>query len=475
MPRGRDVTLPQILTVAEMRAAEEELIVGGISVEALMEVAGRGAGEYVRRLAAGRPVTVLCGPGNNGGDGYVIARHLMEHGNAVTVVAPRAPATPAAINARSLFQGCVVDAQAAVSGDVLVDCLFGSGLTRALPDDLLALLQRLAGTHHLTVAVDLPSGVDSDQGHPLNPGLPANAMTIALGAWKHAHWTMPACATMGALRLVDIGVTLRADAPRLLQRPRLWAPAADAHKYRRGLLGIVSGDMPGAPILSASAALRAGAGYVKVLRPAGDGAVAPSVPPAELVVQEGEIAALLSDERFSALLIGPGLGRTAQARDHLAAVIARAAPTVLDADALVLLGPDLPLKAPTILTPHEGEMAALERSFALPGTGPRHVRAAALAKAASATVLLKGPDSVIADPDGAVTFAPRASAWLSAAGTGDVLAGLVASRLATHGAAPQAAREGLWLHGEAARLCGPAFSSGDLAHATAAALAGALA
>ncbi|MCH7628264.1 NAD(P)H-hydrate dehydratase [Novosphingobium percolationis] len=476
MPRPRDATLRQILTVAQMRAAEEELIAGGTAVEALMEIAGRGAGELVRRLAAGRPVTVLCGPGNNGGDGYVIARHLMEHGNAVTVVAARDPATPAAINALGLFTGHVTDAQASVSGDVFVDCLFGSGLTRALPDDLLALLQRLAAAHHRTVAVDLPSGVDSDRGEPLNTGLPANALTIALGAWKHAHWTMPATATMGALRLVDIGVTLRAEAPCLLQRPRFAAPGPDAHKYRRGLLGVVSGNMPGAPILSATAALRAGAGYVKLLQPvlAAVPHASSSTPPAELVVRQGPIGDLLTEPRFAALLIGPGLGRDETARRHLAAVIARAIPTVLDADALVLLGPDLPLKAPAILTPHQGEMAALESAFALSGAGPRHARAAALAKAATATVLLKGPDSVIADPDGAVTVAPRASTWLSAAGTGDVLAGLVASRLAVTGDAPRAAREGLWLHGEAARLSGPAFTAGDLAHAANRALAGAM-
>ncbi|WP_225206320.1 NAD(P)H-hydrate dehydratase [Novosphingobium huizhouense] len=471
MPQHRDVTLSQVLTVAQMRAAEDDLIAGGTTVEALMETAGRGAGEIVRRVAGGRAVTVLCGPGNNGGDGYVIARHLMEHGNAVTVVAPRAPATPAARNARNLFKGHVTDGQAVVPGDVFVDCLFGSGLTRALPDELLVLLRQLAAAHALTVAVDLPSGVESDTGTPLNEGLPRNDLTIALGAWKHAHWAMPASATMGALKLVDIGVTLRPEAPRLLQRPRLRPPAPDAHKYRRGLLGIVAGAMPGAPLLAATAALRAGAGYVKLLETGGPVVAAPP----ELVVQTGAIDALLGDDRLSALLIGPGLGRDHAARARFAAVIARCVPTVLDADALMLLGPDLPLKAPTILTPHEGEMAALERAHALTPEGSRLTRAKALAAACGATVLLKGPDSVIADPDGAATLAPRASSWLSAAGTGDVLAGLVASRLATHGDAALAAREGLWLHGEAARLCGPAFTSGELAQAASRALAGALA
>lgn len=471
MPQHHNVTLSQVLTVAQMRAAEEDLIAGGTTVEALMETAGRGAGEIVRRVAGGRAVTVLCGPGNNGGDGYVIARHLMEHGNAVTVVAPRAPSTPAALNARRLYKGHVTDGQPVVSGDVFVDCLFGSGLTRPLPEDLLVLLRQLAGAHHLTVAIDLPSGVESDTGTALNEGLPPNDLTIALGAWKQAHWMMPATATMGALKLVDIGVTLRAQAPRLLQRPKIRTPSPDTHKYRRGLLGIVAGAMPGAPLLSATAALRAGAGYVKLLQTAG--AAVAALP--ELVVATGPVEDLLRDDRLSALLIGPGLGRDATARAHLAAVIARGIPTVIDADALMLLGPDLPLKAPAILTPHEGEMAALERAYALTAEGSRMTRAKALTDACGATVLLKGPDSVVAEPDGAATLAPRASSWLSAAGTGDVLAGLVASRLATHGSAPLAAREGLWLHGEAARLCGPAFTSGELAHAASRALAGALA
>ncbi|NML94882.1 NAD(P)H-hydrate dehydratase [Novosphingobium olei] len=474
MTQPRDVTLSQILTVAQMRAAEDELVAGGLSVEALMEVAGRGAGEYVRRLAAGRSVTVLCGPGNNGGDGYVIARHLMEHGNPVTVVAAREPATAAAINARHLFEGNVTDGHVIVSGDVFVDCLFGSGLSRALPEDLLALVKGLSAAHHLTVAVDLPSGIESDSGAPLNHDLPQNDVTIALGAWKQAHWTMPACANMGVLRLVDIGVTLRQNAPRLLLRPRFQAPAPDAHKYRRGLLGIVSGAMPGASILSATAALRVGAGYVKLLHP--DSRLAACVAPLpELVTTAGAIDDLVSDPRLAALLLGPGLGRDDTARRHLETVVTRGVPTVLDADALMLLGPDIPLKAPTILTPHEGEMAALERAFLLPANGTRLHRAKALAKQARATVVLKGPDSIVVDASGRVVVAPRASSWLSSAGTGDVLAGLIASRLAVHGETLRAACEGVWLHGEAARLCGPAFTSNELAQAAGRALAGALA
>jgi len=464
MPRSRDAVLSQILTVAQMRAAEEDLIVAGTSVDALMQVAGRGAGEWVRRIAGGGSVTVLCGPGNNGGDGWVIAEYLREYGNSVQVVQAREPATDAARNARALYGGSVVAADSVLAGDVFVDCLFGSGLTRALPNDLYDMLCGLAARHHHRIAIDVPSGIDSDSGAALNACLPNWTLTVALGAWKHAHFAMPACAAMGATRLVDIGVAAVPGAVRVLHRPHIAAPAADAHKYRRGMLGLVAGEMPGAGLLSAMAALRAGAGYVKMAAE-----VAPSGIPPELVVTT-DADAMLADARVSALLIGPGLGRSDEAARLLARTLHAGRPTVIDADALVLLRPAMLAGAPCVLTPHEGEMAALERAFGLSGQGLRRDRAASLAGATGAVVVLKGPDTVIAAPDVAVVVAPRAPPWLSVAGTGDVLAGTIASRLATHGQALRAAEEGLWLHGEAARLCGPAFTAGELAHAVQAAL-----
>lgn len=459
MPRSRDAVLGQVLTVAQMRAAEEALIAAGTSVDALMQVAGRGAVEWVRRIAGGGSVTVLCGPGNNGGDGWVIAEYLREHGNAVQVVEARAPATDAARNARALYGGAVVAADEVSSGDVFVDCLFGSGLTRALPDDLHAVLCGLTARHRHRVAVDVPSGIESDSGAALNAGLPEWSLTVALGAWKHAHFAMPACATMGALRLVDIGVAPVAGAARVLRRSLFTAPAADAHKYRRGMLGIVAGEMPGAGLLAATAALRAGAGYVKM----GAKAAPVGVPP-ELVVTS-DIDAMLADGRASALLVGPGLGRSDEAARLLAKVLHAGKATVVDADALVLLRPAMLGAAPCVLTPHEGEMAALERAFGLSGVGLRRERALALAEVSGAVVVLKGPDTVIAAPGGEVVVSPRASSWLSVAGTGDVLAGTIASRLATNAQALRASEEGLWLHGEAARLCGAAFTAGELAHA----------
>jgi hydroxyethylthiazole kinase-like uncharacterized protein yjeF len=457
-----------VLDVAAMRAAEAALIAAGTSAEALMEVAGRAVGEWARRLGPGRAVTVLCGPGNNGGDGYVAARHLMEHGVPVTVVAAREATTPAARNARSLYSGPVVGPEAFPRGEVLVDCLFGSGLTRALSDDLFLLLTALAETHPRRIAVDLPSGVEADSGACLNPGLPAYALTIALGAWKHAHYAMPAVPLMGTLRLVDIGVGAVPGAAQVLGKPQIGAPAADAHKYRRGLLAIVAGQMPGAALLSAEAAQRSGAGYVKLLAPIRPEGVTPA-----LVCETGDLSAL-KDPRIKAVLVGPGLGRDPAAAARLAAVLEQDYPAVIDADALMLLRPGMHGSAPRVLTPHEGEMHALEAAFGLSGNGLRRNRAKALAQSSGAVVLLKGPDSLIAAPGGDVTLAPRASPWLSVAGSGDVLAGIIASRLAVHGDAYLAAREGLWLHSKAAHHAGPAFTAGELAAAATLALRAAL-
>ena len=463
--------LRQVLDVAAMRAAESALIEGGTPAQALMETAGCALGEWARRLGAGRPVTVLCGPGNNGGDGYVAARYLMQQGVPVAVIAAREPATVEAKAARALFAGEVRAPAPGMlpRGGVLLDCLFGSGLSRPLPGDLFVLLTSLAELHLLRIAADLPSGIEADSGAVLNPGLPTFDLTVALGAWKHAHFAMPAAPLMGALRLVDIGVTAVPGAARVLAKPAIKAPSADAHKYRRGLLAVVAGAMPGAALLAAEAAQRAGAGYVKLLSP-----VRPEGVPPALVCDGADLAAL-ADTRIAAVLVGPGLGRGENAAARLAAALAVDRPLVIDADALMLLRPDSPGKAPRVLTPHEGEMAALEAAFGLSATGTRRTRAVALADAARAIVVFKGPDSLVAAPGGAMTVSPRASVWLSVAGSGDVLAGIIASRLAVHGDALLAAEEGLWLHGEAARLCGPAFTAGDLAamagHALRAALA----
>jgi hydroxyethylthiazole kinase-like uncharacterized protein yjeF len=455
----------QVLTAVQMREAEQALIAAGTSVEALMDQAGRGAADWVWRIAAHRTVTVLCGPGNNGGDGYVIAEALRQRGGAVVVVAGAEPKTAAAKNARSLHRGEVLGPDARPHGEVLVDCLFGSGLTRPLTDPHRALLGDLARLHKHRIAIDLPSGVESDSGAALNESLPDYDLTIALGAWKFAHFLMPAAAAMGALRLVHIGVAPVAGAAEAMRPPLFSAPAADSHKYRRGLLGVVAGEMPGAGVLACIAAQHAGSGYVKLL---GEGHALPW----DLVSEAKPLEEALGDKRWSALLVGPGLGRSKAARGRLLAALAAQIPTVADADALVLLEAADP--APVIATPHAGELAALERVFGLTPAGAKPERARALAQASGMIVVAKGPDTLVAAPDGRLALAPRGSSWLSTAGTGDVLAGVIASRLATGADSFTAACEGVWLQAEAARLCAPPFTAGDLARAIPSAYAAAL-
>lgn len=457
--------LDQVLTVAQMRAAEQALIDQGSSVEALMERAGAAVGEWALRLGAGAPVTVLAGPGNNGGDGYVAARHLASRGVEVRVIAPEAPRTPAAIAARA---ACPAPLVADGKGAVLVDALFGSGLTRAPSPELSALLARLRQSHKRTLAVDVPSGIDADSGAVLDPALGASTLTLALGAWKHAHFAMPAAALIGQLRLADIGCAAMPGAAQVLPRPRIAAPAADAHKYRRGLLAIVAGAMPGAARLAALAARHGGAGYLKVIGQAED-----FRGHADWVIAD---RTALADQRTRAVLVGPGLVRDSAAQALLEGALGAGHPAVIDADALILLRRHHLTGFPAILTPHEGELAALERRFGLArhASPLKRERAAALAAETGAVVVAKGPDTVIAAPDGALVVGPAASSWLSIAGTGDVLAGIIAARLAVHGDPMRAACEGVWLHGAAACHAGAAFAAEDLAAAIPAAMAEAL-
>lgn len=447
----------QILTVAQMRAAEAALIDGGMSVDTLMQRAGQGAADTVWRVAGpSRRVTVLTGPGNNGGDGWVLAEAIRRRGAQVVVVPAIEPKTEAARHARNLYHGAVAGAGA--DGDVLVDCLFGTGLTRGLEAGDFALLTGLAARHAIRIAIDVPSGINSDTGAALTAGLPDYAVTIALGAWKPAHFLMPSAARMGRLRLVDIGCGPMGGAGQVVVRPALAQPAADAHKYRRGLLAVIAGAMPGAALLAAKAAQGAGAGYIKIFS---DGAV--DAPP-DVVVAAPEF----DDTRLGAMLIGPGLGRDWVAYFLLTTVMGAGRPTVIDADALMMPMPKLARRdTPVIATPHEGELAALERNFHLVAQGSKIDRVRALALTSNMVIVAKGPDTVIAAPDGRYACTPRASTWLSTAGAGDVLAGCIASRLATGVAAFDAACQGVWLHGEAARITPAPFSAGDLAQSVA--------
>ena len=456
----------QILTVAQMQAAEQRIFDAGTSVEAVMERAGSGAADWVWRIAAGRPVTVLCGPGNNGGDGYVIARILLERGLNVQVIAPVQPKTDAARAMRKRLGTPVFTADGGGARGVLVDCLFGSGLSRPLSPELQLLLRDLAERHDTAIAVDLPSGVASDSGALLNSRLPRYDCTIALGAWKFAHWLQPSNAIMGVLRLVDIDVAPTEGAAALLSPPHIDPPGRTAHKYTRGMCAVVGGAMPGAAMLAAEAAQRAGAGYVKLHLASGG---FPGRP--DLVADSGPLDGFLDEPRLSSILIGPGLGRDKDASKALGLAIAADKPLVLDADALMILRAAHVREGwAAVATPHEGELATMCESFSVIAASKLD-RARALARITGMVIIAKGADTLIAAPDGTVAIAPPASRWLSTAGSGDVLSGIAASRLAAGASPYEAACQAVWLHGRAAGELGAAFTTSELAKAVTSAMA----
>lgn len=455
-----------ILTAAQMRDAEQAAFDGGIDPYALMETAGAAAAEIIWRAGHGRETLILCGPGNNGGDGYVIARLLRERGVPVRVAALGDARTESARRARAAWDGLVEDFRDAEPAAQMVDALFGTGLTRGLGADVAERLCVLAEAATTRFAVDLPSGVETDSGALLSP-VPHYDVCIALGAYKPAHLLHPAAGRIGRLVLADLGIAV-ASRVRRLDPPALHAPDADAHKYTRGLVAIIGGGMPGASMLAAVAAAHSGAGSVR--RFADD---MPAAGPYAIINRQverpEEIAGQLKDERIGALLVGPGLGLDSEAEARLAVALAAGHRLVLDADALTLIGRNDALAIPpgAILTPHEGEFARLFGD--LPGS--KIERALAAARACGAVVVYKGADTVIAAPNGRARVTDSASPWLSTAGTGDVLAGLAAGRLAVSGYPFRAACEAVWLHGEAARRCGAAFIADDLLRALPAAIA----
>ncbi|WP_010186382.1 NAD(P)H-hydrate epimerase [Sphingomonas sp. PAMC 26605] len=458
-----------IVGAAAMRAVEQRAIDAGSSVEALMDRAGVAVAEAVRRLAGGAPVLVVCGPGNNGGDGYVAARLLEANGVSVRVAALGVPRTDAARAARALWDGPVADFATLPSdashGAVLVDALFGTGLTRAIAADTADVLATLTRHAHLAMTVDVPSGVDTDTGTVLGHGNFAPFdLTLALGAVKPAHVLQPSAALCGAVRLLDLGLDASASPDWTLARPELARPTPAMHKYSRGLVVVIGGAMPGAAALAASAAIQVGAGYTTLL------GAAPDMPHA-LVQRDWSRDALkttLDGKRreTTAIVVGPGLGTGAAAAEKLESAVASGYRLVIDGDALRLLDDALfdriktrDAAAPVVLTPHAGEFDAVFGPY----TGSKIDAARAAAARSGAIVVFKGADTVIAHPGGHTVTATHANSWLSTAGTGDVLAGTIGAMLA--GGAERPAEAGVWLHAEAARRLGAAFLADDLARA----------
>jgi hydroxyethylthiazole kinase-like uncharacterized protein yjeF len=444
-----------ILTAEQIRAAEQAAITAGTPVETLMERAGEALAEAVFQYAGHQPALILCGPGNNGGDGYVAARHLRKRGVAVRVAALAEPASEAAKWAKSQWGGPADDVAEAEAAGVLVDCLFGTGLGRPLDEAAAGRLTELAVSSRITIACDLPSGVEADSGALLSP-VPDCDLTVTFGALKPAHRLMPAMARLGRVVLADIGIAAATDW-REIGRPQLPPLQAGGHKYDRGLVHMLSGKMPGAIALAAKAAARAGAGYVRV-------STSRSIDNLPSAIVQTDTATL-EDPRIGAVLVGPGMGDIPQV---LTLALTAKAPVVIDADAIGQIGEPERLKGhDAVITPHEGEFARLFGELA----GGKAERALAAAMQSGAVVVYKGADTLVAAPDGRLGFAPPAPAWLASAGTGDVLAGMIAALRARGMAGFEAACAAVWLHGRAAEIAGPAMIADDLVDALPRALA----
>jgi len=439
-----------ILTGDAMRAAEQQAIEGGTSVKDLMERAGAGLAEAAFRFAGPMDTLILCGPGNNGGDGYVAARRLAERGVDVRIAALGEPGSEAARQARGQWKGEVEQlGPDTAPRPLLIDALFGTGLKRSLDQSVSEQLSRLCDAASLSIACDLPSGVETDNGMQLGP-VPVFSMTVSFGALKPAHLLHPAMHKCGRLVLADIGIDAGCTWHEI-GSPMLPPVGPGMHKYTRGLVHALAGKMPGAIALAAKSAALSGAGYVRVStsRPI------EGLPSAIVQVDTAEV----NDERIGCLLVGSGMGDIPQV---LTLSLTSRAPKVIDADAIAQLGEPERLKGQNaIITPHEGEFRKLFGQI----EGSKPERALEAARRSGAVVVYKGDDTLVASPDGRLGFRPPAPSWLASAGTGDVLAGMVAALRARGMEAFEAASAAVWLHGRAAELAGPHLIADDLASA----------
>jgi NAD(P)H-hydrate epimerase len=467
-----------------MGRADAAAIASGVSGPTLMEAAGRAVARTVMTGFRRRPVVVLCGPGNNGGDGFVAARYLHAAGWPVEV---------GLLGSRDGLKGDVAWAALAWQGPIeplslgllkgyplVIDALFGAGLTRPIEGVAGEIIDRMNGEGLAVVAVDVPSGLHGDSGEVLGCA-PTAERTVTFFRAKPGHYSIEGLRRCGKLTVAEIGIpaaVLQEIAPRLwLNHPVLWRRALvreglSDHKYARGHLSILGGAMAtGAARLAALAARRAGAGLVTIATPASALEVYQSAEPGNLIAECDDgpaFARLLADERRNAVLIGPGSGINQRTRAAALAAVAARRAVVLDADAISVFAEapaDLfnAVQSPALLTPHEGEFRRLFPDLVkVPG---KVERAREAAQRSGATVLLKGPDTVVASPDGRAVINIHAPPTLATAGSGDVLAG-IASGFMAQGLSPLAAgAAATWLHGEAARCFGgPGLVAEDLVH-----------
>lgn len=482
-----------LFTVAQMQEADRLTIAAGTPGLALMERAGRAVARAAEDMAGARArIAVLCGPGNNGGDGFVAARILRDRGHVVTL---------ALLGERARLKGDAAAAAATWSDDVLavesidlsaadliIDALFGAGLARDIDGAARAAIERIEASGKPVLAVDVPSGIDGDTGAIRGAAIRAGR-TVTFFRRKPGHWLQPGRSHCGETAVADIGIDSdvigRLSIHTFANDPALWrafwpVPRNEGHKYDRGHALILAGGIEGvgAARLAARAALRAGAGLTTLGVPSDALEAHAGRSPDALMLRRADgsegIKALLADPRRNAALIGPAFGTGPATREAVAAVLAAPCAAVLDADALTSFSGDMAAlaamigarKAPVVLTPHEGEFARLFPDV----SGSKLERARQAASASGAVLILKGADTVIAAPDGRAAININGVPWLATAGSGDVLGGIVAGLLAQHMPGFEAAAAAVWLHAEAARGYGPGLIADDLPEALVAAI-----
>lgn len=479
-----------LLTAKQAEMLDAEAIKLGVSGESLMETAGKAVAttlaDYIGTpLEAGGTVIILCGPGNNGGDGFVAARHLEEWGYPVSL---RCSVLPSKLKgdakrAANKWHG-PVEAMADTGFEdaaAIIDCLFGVGLNKPIEGDLAGIVEAVNNAGTFVLAVDVPSGLSANTGLPLGPCVEAGA-TITFNFKKVGHSIVPGRYLSGGnsnIVVADIGVPEKAfsviNAREFENIPDFWGTSfpfsgPQSHKYERGHMLVLGGKEPtlGASRLASLAGLRVGAGLVTLAAPSETYPVQASAL-MDVMVRRFDSAfgfmGIVNDPRIKTVLVGPGAGLGEKTIDLVKQVGAKNKQLVLDADALASLVNRVDvikeLKAPEIvLTPHEGEFAKLFPELDFNADRLDAVRKAA--KATKTIVVLKGVSTVVAAPDGRVTIATNAPSWLSVGGTGDVLSGIICGLMTQGMPAFEAASAGVWLHGEAGMAAGRGLIASDL-------------
>jgi len=467
----------ELLTVAQMAQADRATAQAGTSGQELMERAGIAVGQEIRQRWSPRAVCVLCGPGNNGGDGFVVAKFLAQHGWRVRValLGHLAELQGDALFHARRWSGPIEPLKPAAVADsaLVVDAIFGAGLNRALSSEVRDTLALARESQIPIVAVDVPSGVMGDSGE--SAGAVAARCTVTFARKKPGHLLLPGRELCGEIKVADIGIADATvdqlnintweNAP-AVWRDQLPAAASSGNKYTRGHALLYGGyPMTGAARMAARAAARVGCGLTTLAVPE----VAFPIYAAALtsimvqpLAHTDELMPLLADRRYSAFLVGPGAGVNAVTRRYAAAMLVTARPAVLDADAISVFAerPEelfAAIKGPVVMTPHEGEF---KRLFHLEGDKLQRARGAA--RDSGAIIVLKGADTVVAAPDGRAVINANAPATLATAGSGDVLGGLILGLLAQGMDAFLAAAAAVWIHGDAACSFGPGLLAEDL-------------